>query len=76
MPTVGRFADHPFKGSRPARTLNSEKVEIPNILLIIIEIDNKNPALYAGFRVGRAVRRTGIEPVTLGLKALVSVCTN
>jgi len=32
-------------------------------------IESKNPAVYAGFRGLQQVRRTGIEPVTLGLKA-------
>jgi hypothetical protein len=32
------------------------------------EIQSKNPAVRAGFRGLDRVRRTGIEPVTLGLK--------
>ena len=38
------------------------------LTLIRAFIGSKNPAVYAGFRGLQQVRRTGIEPVTLGLK--------
>jgi hypothetical protein len=36
--------------------------------MLTIDIENKHPAFFAGFGVGGEMRRTGIEPVTLGLK--------
>jgi hypothetical protein len=37
-----------------------------------LHFKTKNPAFYAGSLAKKVVRREGIEPATLGLKALVS----
>ena len=41
------------------------------VLSIRCDITTKNPAFYAGSWGYKVVRPTGIEPVTLGLKALM-----
>jgi hypothetical protein len=38
------------------------------VLVLRDDIKSKNPAVNAGFKPFFQVRRTGIEPVTLGLK--------
>jgi hypothetical protein len=40
------------------------------------DIENGTPAGFVGLLGVGAVRRAGIEPVTLGLNALVSLCTS
>ncbi len=42
-------------------------------MLMTENIKSKNPTIHAGSWHLKEVRRTGIEPVTLGLKALMSV---
>jgi hypothetical protein len=42
-------------------------------LSISSHIKTKNPAFYAGSLGLKVVRREGIKPATLGLKALVSL---
>ena len=46
-------------------------MDIAVTILIRADLESKNPAVHEGFRNSGIVRRTGIEPVTLGFKALV-----